>query len=88
MKYKNKNLLLRGLSLLLAALITVTSVDVNAFAAPNNKAGNAIEASHQLSDELESQVQEAYKALLKAYKTGKKSDFITAYVNEAIGLKL
>ena len=76
MKFKN-NFCLRVFSILLAALITLTSVDVSAFSAPNNTGSNE-RISLNLSEELENQVQEAYKDLMKAYKSGKRSDFIAA----------
>ena len=76
MKYKN-NLTLRVFSILLAALIALTSVDVSAFSAPNSTSSNET-ISQNLSVELESQVQDAYKALMKAYKSRKQSDFLTA----------
>ena len=77
MKRKKENYLGRVLALFLAALITVTSVDVSAFAATKG-AGDGIEYQQHLSVELEQQVQDAYKVLLKAYRTGDKADFVSA----------
>ena len=74
---KKKNILLRISALLLAGLLSVTSVNVTAFSAPINKNENNY-TTDKLTDELEIQVQDAYKALMKAYKTGREADFIAA----------